>query len=339
MTHGSPPDILQLNGGQDLTSWLRSSTMRDKLESVDFLFSSEKLYRCFPQDVLDLITHRGRTYAVPIGIHRTNTLYANRTVFERHGIAIPTTLEEMRLASKALHRAGITPIALGAQSPWSWTMWAFEGILASQCGGAFYKDYFAGKKDRNAPELRHALVTLRSYLPWVHPDSPRFAWADALAKVCQGEVAMTITGDWARGDLRWRGNGIGDEIVEVPMPGAHETFVFALDVFGLAKGAPHAGSAIDILRAVASVEGQGAFNPIKGSIPARWDTPPSLGSLEMARRRAQFQDGLRVPSLACMAPGAFTLALEHAMVRFAGSGDVDVVLDALRTHYDLLGSC
>ena len=43
------------------------------------------------------------------------------------------------------------------------------------------------------------------------------------------------------------------------------------DSFGLPKGAPHRENAIAFLRIIGSKEGQDAFNPIKGSIPARTD--------------------------------------------------------------------
>ena len=43
------------------------------------------------------------------------------------------------------------------------------------------------------------------------------------------------------------------------------------DTFGLPVGAPNEGAAVAWLRLLGSLEGQNAFNPLKGSIPARVD--------------------------------------------------------------------
>jgi len=46
-----------------------------------------------------------------------------------------------------------------------------------------------------------------------------------------------------------------------------------VDVFTLMKGAPNEQGAKDFLEVVASVEGQIAFNTVKGSSPMRLDVP------------------------------------------------------------------
>jgi glucose/mannose transport system substrate-binding protein len=48
------------------------------------------------------------------------------------------------------------------------------------------------------------------------------------------------------------------------------------DSFGLPKGCKYRDNAINWLKVCGSKEGQDAFNPIKGSIPARTDGDPSL---------------------------------------------------------------
>jgi glucose/mannose transport system substrate-binding protein len=96
MTRGRPPDTFQVNGGTDLFSWVGCGAVRERMEPLDFLFSSEGWGAVFPPDVLELVTHGGRLYAVPVDIHRTNTLFYNRQNLAEHGLAPPTTLGDLR---------------------------------------------------------------------------------------------------------------------------------------------------------------------------------------------------------------------------------------------------
>ncbi len=62
-----------------------------------------------------------------------------------------------------------------------------------------------------------------------------------------------------------------------PSPGTDGIFIVLSDSFGLPKNAPNRDNAISFLKVVGSRgEGQDAFNPIKGSIPARRRRPKPL---------------------------------------------------------------
>lgn len=59
-------------------------------------------------------------------------------------------------------------------------------------------------------------------------------------------------------------------------PGTAGNFQFLSDSFVLAVDAPHRDASIEWLKIAGSKEGQDAFNPVKGSIPARSDGDVSL---------------------------------------------------------------
>ena len=61
-----------------------------------------------------------------------------------------------------------------------------------------------------------------------------------------------------------------------PTPGTGGVFQFLSDSFVLAVGAPDKEAALAWLKVAGSKEGQDAFNPVKGSIPARSDADRSL---------------------------------------------------------------
>jgi glucose/mannose transport system substrate-binding protein len=85
-----------------------------------------------------------------------------------------------------------------------------------------------------------------------------------------------------------------------------------------------------------SKEGQDAFNPLKGSIPARTDADLwRYDPLAQATAR-DFWTAPRYPSLASLASSTFTQALDAAMGAFARNRNPRAVADTIRAHYDLL---
>ena len=68
----------------------------------------------------------------------------------------------------------------------------------------------------------------------------------------------------------------GEGYAWAPVPGTAGNFQFLSDSFVLPVGAPHRDAAIAWLTVAGSQAGQDAFNPVKGSIPARSDGDVSL---------------------------------------------------------------
>ena len=334
MTRGKPPDTFQVNGGTDLFSWVGYGTVRERMEPLDFLFSSEGWAAACPPDMLELVTHSGRIYAVPVDIHRINTLFYNKGTLASSGLPPPTTLAELHEVAGTLRARGSVPFRIGYKHPWTLTMLAFENVMVAVAGGDYYRDFFSGKRDPDDPELYETLAHVGRILDYANADAASLGWDDAVELLRNGTAAMTIMGDWAKGYLRSRRTRF--EFGEVPSPGAQGAFVFATDTFGLPKRAAQRSSAIELLKVFGSKEGQDAFNPLKGSIPARTDADLSrYDPLAQATAR-EFWTAPRYPSLASLASSTFTPALDSAMGTFARNRDPQAVADVIRAHYDLL---
>src|SRR3990172_713012 len=79
MLGNDPPGSFQVHMGHELTdTWVTTNYM----EPLDFLFTQEGWSEVFPQGVLDIISHEGKPYSVPVNIHRANVLWYNKQVFE-----------------------------------------------------------------------------------------------------------------------------------------------------------------------------------------------------------------------------------------------------------------
>ena len=324
---GEPPDTFQANVGQDLLRWVlyREGTDADaKLEPLDAQRLLGRPWReVFPEPVLAAAGFGGAVYAVPVNVHRTNSLFYNVQVLQDAGLEPPTTLSELYELAAALQAEGIEPFALGARGTWTIALLVFENLQ--------------GELDSAAdPRMLEVLDETLRLWQYVSLDARSLEWDEAVARVHEGKAAMTVMGDWAKGTLKQLGGEPGITFGQVPFPGTDGVFVFTADTFPLPKGAPEREAALDVLATFASLEGQAAFNPLKGSIPARLDADPEDYDQLAQRAIRDFQDSRLVLALSGLAPAAFTDEVQQALGEMIDTGDPEPARFALTNRYDVL---
>jgi glucose/mannose transport system substrate-binding protein len=334
MASGSPPDTFQSNGGRDLLQWARGggSAPAGHIEPLEFMFENERWRSAFPKEVLELVTFGGEAYAVPLNIHRTNSLFCDRNALAQADVDVPRTLDELHQAAGTLRRRGVEPLAIGSRDPWVLTMIAFEHILVALAGPAFYRDFCEGNVSPGAPELRAAVDELGRLLEVCNHDASDLSWDRAADRVRIGGAAMTLMGDWAKGYFERRGFLESEGFVMAPSPGTDGYFVFTMDAFGLPKGAVHREDTLDLLRIFGSEQGQSVFSRIKGSRPARANVASSPREDGAAGRR-DFDRSVHVPTMTCLVSSEFSAAMDRAFGVFATTRDVSAVLKVIDREY------
>jgi glucose/mannose transport system substrate-binding protein len=346
MIGGQPPDTFQANGGWDLLRWVLYNGRSDtdsKMEPVDDLALAQDWTNVIPRPVLETVSFGGHTYAVPLNVHRVNTVFFNKRLFAMHAVKEPASLEELFAVADALRAQNVTPIALGRNDPWTLALMLFENIFVARAGGAAYRELFLGRGDAFSPEIRAAVEDLRRLLSYANASAPALTWSEAVELVRTGEAAMTIMGDWAKGYFTARGDVPDTDFGVIPMPGTAGTFVFTTDTFGLPRGARNRRGALALLELFGSEEGQDLFNPIKGSISARSDARREAYDMMAQGTITDFQaaaaDPTRlVPATAMLAPPEFIDAVEGALGQFAEDGNASVVLHTIDNWSDVLRS-
>jgi glucose/mannose transport system substrate-binding protein len=267
------------------------------MEPITFIFEDNDWLDKYPKGVIDVLSKDGEIWSVPVNIHRSNVLWYNKQVFADNNLTPPTTFDEFFTVADTLQAAGVTPLALGDTGIWAATH-LFESVLLGTLGPDKYRGLWDGSTDWNGPEVKQAIETFTKMLDYVNEDHAALSWDQAAQLVVDGDAAMTIMGDWAEGYFKSVGLTPDVEFGWVPSPGTKGNFIMLSDSFGLPKGAPNRDAAIAWLTVAGSQEGQDAFNPLKGSIPARTDGNRSLYDVYLQSAMDDFASNQIVPSLA-----------------------------------------
>ena len=126
MAGGDPPDTFQIHGGAELIeNWVKGNDLTQPLTE---LFEAEGLADKFPAGIIELVSHEGVPYSIPLGVHRNGVLWFNKAIFDEHGLTAPTTWDEFFTVADTLQAAGVTPLALGDRDGWT-ALNLFEQIL------------------------------------------------------------------------------------------------------------------------------------------------------------------------------------------------------------------
>jgi len=271
ITAEKPPDLAQYNAnnlGTLLTDHPGAAVALD--DFIDELGIRSKIV----PEVLANVTIGGKIMAMPVNVHRENALFYNKQLFADNDLTPPTTVAELLDDCTTLKAAGVTPIATSFQG-WIQRI-MFNTIVMGDLGGTQFAKLLDGSLAFDDPSVTAAIDDYTYIIDHcINADAgdADFGWTNAAEAVHAGDAAIFIHGDWAKGYFDQLGWTPGVDFGVVGAPGATNVFWYGVDVFTLMKGAPNEQGAKDFLEVVASVEGQIAFNTVKGSSPMRLDVP------------------------------------------------------------------
>src|SRR5262245_23226761 len=264
---GQPPDSWQVHAGREALSYVNAG----QLEPLTKFFTEQGFDKNMPQFLLDQLKINGEIYTVPVNIHRSNVMWYNIKLFKDNGLEPPKTLDDLFKVLEAFKAKGIQPFVMGGNNKFE-ASHTFESILLATYGPDDYVKLWDGTtKMWDDPRAEQAIATFKKLLGYANSDRASIGWADAMQQILDGKAAMTIMGDWSHGFAISKGKKVNVDYGWAPSPGTAGSFLWLSDSFGLAKGAPNPEQAKAWLAICGSKDGQDAFNPKKGSIPARTD--------------------------------------------------------------------
>lgn len=264
MQGNDPPDSFQVHMGKELTAGYVAAGY---VEPLDELYKSEGFETAFPKGVLDIVSSEGHYWSVPVNIHRANVLWYNKKVMTDNGLTAPVTFDDFFKVADALKAKGITPLALGDKVPFA-SAHLFETVLLGTMGADKYKGLWTGTTAWDGPEVTQSLENFKKMLGYINSDHAALTWDQANDQVIAGKAGMTIMGDWVDADYKAKKF---TDYGWANSPGTKGLYDALSDTFALPKGAKNRENALAWLKLAGSQAGQDAFNPLKGSIPARID--------------------------------------------------------------------
>lgn len=282
MGAGQLPDAMQLHAFS-----LREAAPQARFLSFDALAAQGHWDDVVPEQIRRSAKVNGQWHAVPLNIHRSNWVWANRAIFEELGLAVPTTVAEFLAVAERVRAAGYIPLAHGAE-PWQHAL-LFDNAVLSVGGPALYRKALI-ERDAAAlasPKIVAAFEQMRQLTRLTDAHTAGRPWNFATAMVAQKKAAMQVMGDWAKGEFSKRGQQAGRDFLCFPYPGTAGSFVLVADLFAMPDvGAARREGQLALARSLMDPATQQAFNLAKGSIPARTDVPLD-GFDECARQSAR----------------------------------------------------
>ncbi len=267
---GNPPAAM-LMLGQNIIDWANEGL----LGNVDALAASEGWDAALPQAVKDFTKIGGHYVSVPTNVHRTDVIWASKAAFDKIGAPYPTTWEDLNALAPKFTEAGIIPLAHGGQ-PWQ-EAYMFEAVAMGVGGADFYRKALVDLDDATlrGPDMVAVFAELAALRGMIDANAAGRDWNLATAMVINGEAAMQIMGDWAKGEFTNAGKVAGDDFACIPVPKAsgQPGFVYLVNSLSLfTQTDPEATRAQEVLAsAIMDKQVQIDFNKAKGAIPARMD--------------------------------------------------------------------
>ena len=293
---GNAPEVAQLNG-VNITEWANLGLLLE----LDNLASAGKWDRLFFPTVWNLIQPHGHLVAVPLGIHRINTLFINRKLFLKYGLSVPSTWDEFDAVARTLKKNGIIPLAQSSE-PWQ-VATLFETLLLSESDAAFYNRAFVDKAPSafNDPRFYRALSRLRSLKKFMALPVEERSWTEVTRQLANGSAAMLVMGDWAKGEMNAWGLVTDGQFSCTAVPQTEHYHLYDVDTLVMLEKDNASRSAQEKAAQIAiSPAIQAEYNQLKGSVPVLKNADPgkmdscSRASWKLFSRGAAYQ----VPSLA-----------------------------------------
>jgi glucose/mannose transport system substrate-binding protein len=329
----NPPDSYQRHAGKELAADIKAGDVED----LSALYDSQGWRNVFPAGLVQAITDNGKIYSVPVNIHRSNLLWFIPKTLSDNGIAAPPkTWDEFLTQAAAIQAKGKTPLSIGP----AWTQkHLLENVLLGELGVDKYNGLWNGGTDWTSAEVVAAIEKYVRILSYSDIRSAGADWQPALDRVIDGSAVYNVMGDWANSYLAGTKKLAYKTGYDVTTsPGSAGVYNFLSDSFTLPVGAPHKAAAEKWLALCGSKEGQDAFNPLKGSIPARKDADTSKYKDYLATALADWSNPSTkvVGSLAhgVVASDAWNTEIDTALGLLVGSGNAQAFAAAVKQSYE-----
>lgn len=266
---GDPPAVSQLKG-PEIATWSEIAptvNLDDKVAAAGFA-------EVVAPTLSEQQKYQGNWVALPLQIHRVNTMWISRKAMEAIGeTEFPATWEAFDALTAKMDAAGIVPIANGGRRDDDGIK--FDVALAGLSPETYRKAIMElDEAALTGPEMVEAFARLRKIADGLTPGIGSTDWVDYIPAFIAGEKGILFQGTWAQSFIASQGFDVADYLVgPPPQKEGSPAFVLNSDSFIFwERSEPDLVAGQDLFaEVVMSKEGQQVFPKVSGAIPARTD--------------------------------------------------------------------
>ncbi len=183
---GTPDDVFTWFAGYRMAQFAQNGLISD----VSSVWPIEGMSDAFKKSAT---APDGKQYFVPISYYPWAVFY-RKSVFEKNGWAVPTTMDEMTALMKDMQGKKISPIAFAAKDAWA-PMGTFDILNMRLNGYDFHMALCQGKEKWDSAEVKNVFATWRDKLiPYQQENSLGRTWQEAATSMAKGESGMYLLG-------------------------------------------------------------------------------------------------------------------------------------------------
>ncbi|MBH5318933.1 extracellular solute-binding protein [Paenibacillus sp. GSMTC-2017] len=189
---GEVADVTMVNPGAQLLPFANGKVLAPLNDIVE-----GELGDSFLEGVLDYYTVDGNLYALPYDMNIAGIFY-NKELFEKAGVNVPTTFEDIIASVPKFKEAGIPAMMLGGKDKWPLSF-MFTNVLQRINGGPkFLDEVVAGKKQFTDPIFVEALQKTKELIQAgaYQEGAATYDNNTASQQFRDGKAAMYFMGSW-----------------------------------------------------------------------------------------------------------------------------------------------
>ena len=168
--------------------------------------------------MLENFTYDKQVYALPTTL-AVGTLFCNRELFEKLGVPLPESFDDLLTAAAVFNRKGIIPLIGGGKDLWP-LMFYYDILALRTAGIRTCKEALNSVASFDQPGFIDAAARLQQLVRAgvFNANAVRLSWDEAVATFTRGTVAMLYNATWVGGVIESPDSGVKGKIVARAFP-------------------------------------------------------------------------------------------------------------------------
>ena len=194
LTKNDIPDLL-LTGGDVTFAELKEAGVLENLTDKSYVNDVQDAYNEMVTNLYD----DEDLYGVPYAANASGIIY-NKDIFEKAGIEVPETWDELMAATEKFKSDGIQPFELTFKD--TWTMNAIWNSLAPSLEPTNFISDRKAEKTTFSDDYTEITEKYLKILEYAQPDFMGTTYGDGNVAFAEGKAAMMINGNWAIPEIK-----------------------------------------------------------------------------------------------------------------------------------------